>query len=133
MIMKEELKFVLIKLGVVYALLVVGTDKQLRLFVISLEITLVLKDNLLIHCNNIIFIVNINYGTVGALGFTQSSGPVLLGYFSCNGNEVNLLGCTPNYYNTYWNCQNRHYYDAAVTCESKFNYSYMYQCDSYCQ
>ena len=52
MIMKEELKFVLIKLGVVYALLVVGTDKQLRLFVISLEITLVLKDNLLIHCNN---------------------------------------------------------------------------------
>ena len=39
--MKEELKFVSIKLGVVYVLLVGGTDKQLRLSVYNLETIMV--------------------------------------------------------------------------------------------
>uniref|UniRef100_A0A1X7UCA1 SRCR domain-containing protein n=1 Tax=Amphimedon queenslandica TaxID=400682 RepID=A0A1X7UCA1_AMPQE len=63
-------------------------------------------------------LVNVNYNTVGALGLTQSSGLTLVGYFNCDGDEVDLLGCSPNYYSTYQYCQNRHYYDAAVTCES---------------
>ena len=39
--MMEELKFVLIMHGAVYVLPVDGTGKQLKLFVIKLEITLV--------------------------------------------------------------------------------------------
>ena len=39
--MMEELKFVLIMHGAVYVLSVGGTDKQLKLFVIKLEIILV--------------------------------------------------------------------------------------------
>ena len=39
--MKEELKFVSIKLGVVYVLLVGGIDKQLKLSVYNLETILV--------------------------------------------------------------------------------------------
>lgn len=73
----------------------------------------------MIDCDTLLFyIVNVNYNTVGALGLTQSSGPTLVGYFNCDGDEVDLLDCSPNYYSTYRYCQNRHYYDAAVTCES---------------
>lgn len=64
-------------------------------------------------------IVNINYGRVGTLGFSQGTGPILIGYLSCNGGETNLLECSPNYRSTNFFCQN-HYYDAGVTCESEY-------------
>ena len=68
---------------------------------------------------HIFFIVNINYGNVNKFGFPQGSGRVLLGYFSCDGDEANLLECTPNYLYmyVYGYCQRSHYYDAAVICE----------------
>ena len=119
--MKEELKFVSIKLGVVYVLLVGGIDKQLKLSVYNLETILVWS---IAHINIIIYYyvtVNVDYGTVNGLQFPSSSGPVFVGYFSCSGNVANLLECSPNYYNTYYNCRYRRSYDAAVICESKCN------------
>ena len=61
------------------------------------------------------------YGRVGTLGFSQGTGPVLLGYLYCSGTEANLVKCDQNYHHTYTNlkCQN-HYYDGAVICEGKF-------------
>ena len=73
---------------------------------------------LLSHGIKYYFIVNVHYGTAGAFRLTQGSGPVLVGYFSCSGDEANLLECTPNYRSTNSYCQNNHYYDAAVICES---------------
>ncbi|XP_019854525.1 PREDICTED: deleted in malignant brain tumors 1 protein-like [Amphimedon queenslandica] len=61
--------------------------------------------------------INVEYGNVAGFGFAQGYGPVLFGYFSCNGNEANLLECTPNFYHANFYCQNRHYYDAAIRCE----------------
>uniref|UniRef100_A0A1X7VPG7 Deleted in malignant brain tumors 1 protein n=1 Tax=Amphimedon queenslandica TaxID=400682 RepID=A0A1X7VPG7_AMPQE len=69
-------------------------------------------------------LINVNYGTVSAFGFPQGSGRVLVGYFSCDGDEANLLECQPNYryMYAYGYCQNsnyyRKYYDAAVMCEA---------------
>ena len=59
-------------------------------------------------------------GSVSSLGFSQGSGPVLLGYLSCAGSEANLVSCSQNYYqtNTVSYCQT-HYYDAAIECESE--------------
>lgn len=61
--------------------------------------------------------MNVNYGYVGTLGFSEGVGAVSLGYINCNGQEANLLLCTPNYENANSYCQN-HYYDAGVVCES---------------
>ena len=62
------------------------------------------------------------YSRVGSLGFSQGSGPILLGYLYCNGQEANLLECNQNYNSasTSSGCQN-HYYDAAVKCERKLS------------
>ena len=61
-----------------------------------------------------------SYGRVGSLGFSQGSGPILLGYLYCNGEESNLVECSQNYRYTHIYCQS-HYYDAAVICESNNN------------
>ena len=60
------------------------------------------------------------YGWAGSLGYPQGSGPILLGYLYCTGDEANLLECRQNYNyaSTSSGCQN-HYYDAAVKCECK--------------
>ena len=59
-----------------------------------------------------------SYGRVGNLGFSQGTGPILLGYLYCSGTETNLVKCSQNYKYThvYSGCQS-HYYDAAVICE----------------
>ena len=64
--------------------------------------------------------VGFSYGFVGNLGFSQGTGPILLGYLYCSGTEANLVKCSQNYYSThvYSECQS-HYYDAAVLCECK--------------
>ena len=70
----------------------------------------------------IIFIdIGYSYGRVGTLGFSQGTGPILLGYLNCSGTEANLVKCNQNYQYTHINfkCQN-HYYDGAVVCECKF-------------
>ena len=72
----------------------------------------------LISINVFFHLVNVEYGNVAGFGFAQGYGPVLLGYFSCNGNEANLSECTSNFFYTNFYCQNRHYYDAAIICES---------------
>ena len=60
------------------------------------------------------------YGLVGNFGFSQGTGPILLGYLNCSGTEDNLVKCSQNYQytHTYDECQN-HYYDGAVLCECK--------------
>ena len=61
-----------------------------------------------------------SYGYVGRFGFSQGTGPILLGYLYCSGIEANLVKCSQNYQytHTYHRCQN-HYYDGAVKCECK--------------
>ena len=60
-----------------------------------------------------------SYGPVGSLKFSQGTGPILLGYLYCNGEESNLIECNQNYRYTRIYCQS-HYYDAAVICKSMF-------------
>ena len=94
-------------------------------------------DNLSMHnVSHIIYpiciLVNINYGTVDKFGFPQGSGRVLLGYFSCDGDEANLLECSPNYLYmyAYGYCQHSHYYrkyyDAAVICEGDCSHNFLH-------
>ena len=61
---------------------------------------------------------NIDTGRVGDLGFPQGSGPILLGYLYCTGQEANLTECSQNYNLTRTSsaCQNHHSYDGAVKC-----------------
>ena len=65
---------------------------------------------------NLIHTVVDNYGYVGSLGFSQGTGPVLVGYLYCSGNEANLVECSQNYRYTNLYCQN-HYYDIGVKCQ----------------
>jgi deleted-in-malignant-brain-tumors protein 1 len=63
-----------------------------------------------------IYLGGYTYGRVGNLGFSQGSGPILLGYLYCSGQESNLLQCHQNYQYTSSYCQD-HFYDVAVKCE----------------
>ena len=65
--------------------------------------------------------IGYSYGRVGTLGFSEGTGPILLGHLNCSGMEANLMKCNQNYQYTHTNfkCQN-HYYDGAVVCECKF-------------
>ena len=70
--------------------------------------------------------VGYSYGRVGNLGFSQGTGPILLGYLYCSGTETNLVKCNQNYRytHTHSGCQN-HYYDGAIICECKLINHYL--------
>ena len=69
----------------------------------------------------LLYTIGFSFGPVGNLKFKQGTGPILMGYLYCSGNEANLTECSQNYRyaNTISQCLN-HYYDAAVKCECKY-------------
>ena len=67
------------------------------------------------------FALGFKYSHGNSLGYKMAdSGPVLLGYLSCTGNEKRLLECNQNHLaaNTNYQCTT-HNYDVVLKCTRK--------------